>query len=362
MSEVAGGRTVGKAGTRRNAAVFGSLIALCALLFAADLALGSVRIPAGEALRALFGGATVDAAIDPVVTIMRMFRLPKAIAAALAGAGLAVSGLLLQTVFRNPLAGPDSLGIGAGASMGVAAMILATGSSGAALIGALPLTGYAALAAAASLGAGAVLALILALSRKLEHGVTLLIAGLMVGYIAGSMVSLLVYFGSPQKVQMYLGWTYGSFAGVRNAELPAFALTIAAGLALTAGSAKSLNALFMGERFASTLGVRVRGSRTRILAAAAILAGGVTAFCGPIAFLGIAAPQVARRLFRSSDHGILVPASALCGIAVALAADVAAQAPGGGAVLPINPLLALFGAPVVLGMFLRSPSRVETGK
>lgn len=329
-------------------AAFAALAAGTAALFVADLAFGSVRLPFAEAIGALLGSGDEAAGL-----IMRMFRFPKAVTALLAGAALAVSGLLLQTLFRNPLAGPDSLGVGAGASMGVAAMILATGASGSTLLGSLPVSGYVALVLAASAGAGAVLALILYLSRKFEHGVTLLIVGLMIGYIAGSMVSLLVYFGSPQKVQLYLGWTYGSFAGVRNSELPVLAATLALGLAGSAVSAKALDAMYLGERFASTVGVRVRGSRTRVLAAAALMAGAVTAFCGPIAFLGIAAPQMARKLFRSSEHRVLIPASAFCGASVALAADIASQAPGGGSVLPINPLLALFGAPVVLGMFAR---------
>lgn len=345
-------------------AAFAGLAAVTAALFLADLAFGSVRIPVADALGALFGSGTgaVDAAGEATAMIMRMFRFPKAVTALLAGAALSVSGLLLQTLFRNPLAGPDSLGVGAGASMGVAAMILATGASGVAgasgasgssLLGVLPVSGYLALVLAASAGAGAVLALILFLSRRFEHGVTLLIVGLMIGYIAGSMVSLLVYFGSPQKVQLYLGWTYGSFSGVRNAELPVLAGTLALGIAGAAVSAKALDAMFLGERFASTVGVRVRSARTLVLASAALMAGAVTAFCGPISFLGIAAPQMARRLFRSSEHRVLVPASAFCGAAVALAADIASQAPGGGSVLPINPLLALFGAPVVLGMFMR---------
>ena len=346
-------------------AAFAGLAAVTVALFLADLAFGSVRIPVADALGALFGSGpgAVDAAGDAAgaatAMIMRMFRFPKAVTALLAGAALSVSGLLLQTLFRNPLAGPDSLGVGAGASMGVAAMILATGAAGTAgasgstLLGVLPVSGYLALVLAASAGAGAVLALILFLSRRFEHGVTLLIVGLMIGYIAGSMVSLLVYFGSPQKVQLYLGWTYGSFSGVRNAELPVLAGTLALGMAGAAVSAKALDAMFLGERFASTVGVRVRSARTLVLAAAALMAGAVTAFCGPIAFLGIAAPQMARRLFRSSEHRVLVPASAFCGAAVALAADIASQAPGGGSVLPINPLLALFGAPVVLGMFMR---------
>lgn len=336
-------------GERRKVALFVLLSGTIVLLVIADLSFGSVRIPFGEVMKALAGKASTES----WNVIVGIFRIPKTITAVLAGSALAASGLILQSIFRNPLAGPDSLGIGSGASIGVAILMLATGSSGSSLFGSLGLAGYATLAAAASIGSGVVLAFILFLSRKFERGVTLLIIGLLVGYLAGSFVSLLVYFGSPQKVQLYLGWTYGSFSGVRLNELPVFALSVATGLLLTLRSSKALNAFIISESFASTLGIRVKRERTRLLAAAAILAGSVTAFCGPIAFLGIAAPQAARRLFKSSDHRVLLPGTMLVGTTISLLADIASQAPGGGSVLPINPLLALIGAPIVLAMFVR---------
>jgi len=319
------------------------------ILVLADLAFGSVRIPFGGVLQALAGRAGEES----WNAIVGVFRIPKTITAILAGSALAASGLILQSVFRNPLAGPDSLGIGAGASIGVALLMLATGPGASSLFGSLATAGYAALALAASLGAAAVLAVILFLSRKFEKGVTLLIVGLLIGYLTGSMVSLLVYFGSPQKVQLYMGWTFGSFSTVRLSELPVFAASIGAGLLLTLKSSKALNAFIIGESFAGTLGIHVKRDRTRLLAAAAILAGCATAFCGPIAFLGIAAPQAARRLFRSSDHRVLLPGAMLVGIIISLLADIVSQSPGGGSVLPINPLLALIGAPIILAMFVR---------
>jgi iron complex transport system permease protein len=333
---------------------FALLAAAAAGLFAVDLAFGSVRIPLEELLPALAGHSRNEV----WNSIVGVFRLPKALTAALAGSALAIAGLMLQTVFRNPLAGPDSLGIGAGASVGVALVVLASGGSGSALLSGLGSGGYALLSLAASSGAFLVLLLILALARRFANGVTLLIVGLLVGYLAGSLVSLMVYFGSPQKVQVFLGWTYGSFSSVTAKQLPILALAIALGVSLTLRSSKALNALLLGETFAEGLGIRVRGARTRILVAAALLAGAVTAFCGPIAFLGIAAPQAARRFFRTSDHGSLIPGSALVGAVFALAADIATQAPGGGAVLPVNPLLALIGAPIILGLFVRG-SREE---
>lgn len=340
------------AGTR-SALLFPFLGVAVVVLFAVDVGFGSVRIPFTDVMRAIAGLAENES----WNVIVRVFRIPKAITAILAGAALAASGLILQSVFRNPLAGPDSLGIGSGASIGVAVLMLASGQAGAALFGSLASVGYAALVIAASSGAGIVLALILFLSRRFERGVTLLIVGLLIGYLTGSLVSLLVYFGTPQKVQLYLGWTFGSFSGVRTGELPVFAAAALAGLALTVRSSKALNAFVVGESFAGTLGIRVKRERTRLLAAAAILAGSVTAFCGPIAFLGIAAPQAARRLFRSSDHATLLPGTMLVGIVIALLADIASQAPGGGIVLPINPLLALIGAPFILAMFARRGSR-----
>jgi len=348
-----------EAGERRAAWILGALAIAAAALFVADLALGSVRIPLRGIADALLGRST-----DPAwASIVRAFRLPKAITALSAGAALAVSGLILQTIFRNPLAGPDSLGIGAGASAGVAFVVLAMGSTGgSAFFEGIGVAGYAAVAVAAGAGAFLVLLLILALSRRIESAVTVLIVGLLVGYLAGSLVSVLVYFGSPQKAKVYLGWTYGSFSSVTAAQLPVLVGAIVAGLALTAQSAKPLNALLMGERFAEGLGVRVRGARTRVLVAAAALAGAATAFCGPIAFLGIAAPQAARRAFRSSDHATLIPGSALVGSCLALAADIASQAPGGGSVLPINPLLAIIGAPIVLSLFLRGSRGPRSGE
>ena len=329
-----------------------ALTAAAAVLFVADLAFGSVRIPLGGVIDALVGRPT-----DPAwASIVRVFRLPKALTALVAGAALAVSGLILQTVFRNPLAGPDSLGIGAGASVGVALVVLAAGSAGGSVfLSGLGLAGYAILSIAASAGAFLVLLVILLFARRVENGVTLLIVGILVGYLAGSLVSLLVYFGTPQKVQVYLGWTYGSFSSVTARQLPVLFAAVALGFALTVRTSKALNALLMGERFAESLGVRVKGARTRSLLAAAILAGAATAFCGPIAFLGIAAPQAARRALRSSDHAILIPGAALLGSVFALAADIASQAPGNGAILPVNPLLALIGAPIILSLFLRAP-------
>jgi len=330
------------------------------LLALLDIALGSVCIPLLEVLKSLAGKASRP----EWTTIVLVFRLPKMLTAAMAGAGLSVAGLILQSIFRNPLAAPDSLGIGAGASIGVAVLMFAgeslgalgagakgIGTQGSALLGNLPPLGYTLLVIAASAGAAAVLIIILLISKRFEQAVTVLIMGLLVGYLASSLVSLLVYFGSPQKVQLYLSWTYGSFGGVRTNELPYLAIAIGIGFIIALGEIKALNAFLVSERFASTIGIRIRASRTKLLVAASILAGSITAFCGPIAFLGIAAPHVARLLSRKADHRILLPIAALEGACFALLADILSSLPTYRSLLPINPILALIGSPIIISMF-----------
>jgi iron complex transport system permease protein len=325
---------------------------LCLALFVVDLAAGSVRIPALRIPAILFGGDDNPA----WVAIVRIFRLPKAITALVGGASLAVSGLMLQTLFRNPLAGPDSLGIGAGASVGAGLVVILAGGAGSAFLGELGLAGYSALALASALGAILVLLVILAISRRLAGTASLLITGILVGYFAGSVLALMVFFASPQKVQVYLGWTYGSFSGVTMGRIPVLIGGCLIGFIALGASPKAFDALVLGDRGAESVGIDVRRLRRRIIVASAILAGVVTAFCGPIAFLGIAAPQGARRLFRSSAHRILLPGSALLGAFFALLADILSQAAPGGIALPLNPLLALLGAPLILSIVLRSRS------
>ncbi len=325
---------------------------LCLALFAIDLAAGSVRIPPLRIPSILFGGEGNPA----WVAIVRIFRLPKAITALVGGASLAVSGLMLQTLFRNPLAGPDSLGIGAGASVGAGLVVILAGGAGSAFLGELGLAGYSALAIASALGAALVLLVILAISRRLAGTTSLLITGILVGYFAGSILALLVFFASPQKVQVYLGWTYGSFGGVTMDRIPVLVGGCFLGFIVLGHSPRAFDALVLGDRGAESVGIDVRSVRRRIIIASAILAGVVTAFCGPIAFLGIAAPQGAQRLFRSSAHRILLPGSAFLGAFFALIADIISQIAPGGIALPLNPLLALLGAPLILSIVLRSRS------
>jgi iron complex transport system permease protein len=287
------------------------------------------------------------------VTIINDFRLPKALTATLAGAALGVSGLQMQTLFRNPLADPFVLGVSSGASLGVALVVLSVGAANTALLAVAGLLGNLSLVVAACLGAGAVLMLVLALAQRVQSSVTLLILGLMIGYLTSAIVSLLLYFSIAERIQAYIAWSFGSFGGVTWSQMRVLAPVVLGGLLLAFILTKALNALLLGEAYARSMGLNIRRARMAIVADSAILAGAVTAFCGPIAFLGIAVPHLCRALLRSADHRVLVPACALLGATVALLADLVAQAPGASVVLPLNAITALIGAPVVVWIILR---------
>jgi iron complex transport system permease protein len=336
-----------------------ALVGLLGLLigvFVLSLTLGSVDIPLGDVLKILTGE---EPARKTWTTIVLKFRLPKAITATLAGSALAVAGLQMQTLFRNPLADPFVLGINSGASLGVALVVLSVGVAGVSatsMLAGLGLWGNFGLVTAASLGAGAVLMLMLLVARRVHSSATLLILGLMVGYGTAALVSLLLYFSITERIQAYINWTFGSFGGVTWSQLHVFAPVILVALMLGLALAKPLNALLLGETYAQTMGVNVRRVRLIIVLSAAVLAGAVTAFCGPIGFVGVAVPHLARNLFRSSDHRLLLPACALLGALLALIADLIAQMPGTQTVLPLNAVTALLGAPVVAWVILRRGS------
>ena len=330
------------------------LLALAALMlvcFVLDLALGSVRIPPGAVVKILLGQQTEPAAW---VFIVEKIRLPKSLTAMLVGSGLAVSGLQMQTLFRNPLASPSVLGISAGAGLGVAALLLAGGSAASTyVIRQLGLGGSWALVAAATAGAALVMGLVLVLSARVRDNVVMLIVGMMLASISLALVSVWQYFSAPEQIQEYLLWTFGSLGGVVGPQLGVLALVVGVGLLLAFASAKPLNALLLGENYARSLGLTVGRARTLIIASTSLLAGSITAFCGPIGFIGIAVPHLVRGLLRTTNHRVLLPAACLAGAALMLLCDCLTQLPGSQAVLPVSVVTSLLGAPVVLWVVLR---------
>ena len=330
-----------------------ALVALAAFLL--SLAVGSVRIPLDEIVAVLLGG---EASKTAWATIVLKFRLPKALTAMLAGAALSVSGLQMQTLFRNPLAGPFVLGISSGASLGVALTVLLAGvavglGGSTTLLAGISLAGDTSLALSAVLGSGLVLLLVMAVARRVQSGMTLLILGLMFGYTTSALVSVLIYFSVVERIQAYISWTFGSFGGVTWRQLQVMAPAILLGLAGGHLLMKPLNALLLGETYALSLGLNVRRVRLGIIGSSAVLAGVVTAFCGPIGFLGIAVPHLCRSLLHSSDHRLLLPAVSFMGATLALGADIVAGLPGSQLTLPLNAVTALVGAPVVIWVILR---------
>jgi len=333
------------------------LFSVAVAAFGLELCLGSVFIPPGQVWAVLTGlGGVPDAWREIIV----LYRLPRAFTAMLAGAALGMAGLKMQTLFRNPLADPFVLGISSGASLGVALVILAAWGFG--LRPLMEKTGFlgnASLVMAAVAGSGAVLCVVMGIARRVESNLTLLIVGLMFGYISSALVNVLLLFALEHQVQSYLAWTFGSYAGVTWRQLGVLTPAVAAGLALAGVLAKPLNALLLGEGYARSMGVNVAGVRRWIILGASLLSGTVTAYCGPIGFLGIAVPHLCRLIHRTSDHRILVPAVILTGAALSLLADVMAQAPGSRVLLPLNSVTSLIGAPVVIGIILRGRRIME---
>ncbi|QCQ90065.1 FecCD family ABC transporter permease [Rhodococcus sp. SGAir0479] len=334
----------------RTAATVTGLVALVVAATVLAVSVGSVTIPFGTTARYLLTG---DAGADRWTTLIRDIRLPRVVTAACAGAALAVAGLLMQTLFANPLADPYILGVSSGASLGVALVVLGSGT-GAGVFAAVAGTGRLGIAAAAAVGALVVLLLVLAISRWVRSVVTLLIVGVMVGSVTSAVVSLLVAFSEPAQMQQFILWSLGSYSGASWSDLRVLVPVVLAGLVLAATLVRPLNAMLLGEDYASSMGVHLLRTRTVAITAAALLAGGVTAFCGPIAFLGIAVPHLARLALGTSDHRILLPGAVLMGAAVSLLCSVVAQLPGRDGVLPLNVVTALVGAPVVILVLLRS--------
>jgi iron complex transport system permease protein len=328
------------------------LTAAMLVLFVLAVALGPVSVPPLDTVRVLAGAAPSDPRWSVVIGTV---RFPRALTAVLAGAALSVAGALVQTLFRNPLADPYVLGVSSGAGLGVALVLAAGGAAGGAAFadGLVGLGGLGAVGAAA-VGAAAVLGLVLVLARWVRSVVTLLVVGVMVGAVTTAVVSLVLVWSDPRTAQQYVVWGLGSVDGTGAADLGVLGPVVAAGLVVAALVVKPLNALLLGEAHARSVGVPVRRLRAAVVVAVALLAGGVTAFCGPIAFVGIAVPHLARLLVGTSDHRQLLPVTALAGAVVVLACSIAAHPPGTETVLPLNVVTSLVGAPVVIAVLLRS--------
>lgn len=327
----------------RTTILFILFTAAVAVLFAADIAVGSVSIPIRDVWAALTGGEC-----DPTTArIIRDIRLMKAVVALVAGAALAVSGLQMQTLFRNPLAGPYVLGVSSGASLGVAIFILGAPMAG--------LTGHAWLsslgvAGAAWIGAAATLALVAAISTRIKDIMVILILGMMISSGVSAIVQILQYLSAEEALKSFVVWTMGSLGDVTATQLALLLPAVAAGAALGVAAIKSLNMLLLGENYARSMGLDLRRSRSIILLSTTLLAGTVTAFCGPIGFIGLAMPHVARVIFRNADHRTLMPAAALTGAASLLLCDMVAKL----LALPVNSITALLGIPVVIWVVVRN--------
>jgi iron complex transport system permease protein len=332
---------------KENKLIFISLFLLVLIMFTLDIFFGSVSIKPGEIIRALFAHADTN-----IETIIYKFRIPKAITALIVGIALSVSGLQMQTVFRNPMAGPYVLGISSGASLGVAFVILGFSTS----YGPDSLHGLGTwvLVAASWLGAGAVMLLIMFISVRIRDIMTVLILGIMLASGISAIVSIMQYFSNETMLKAYVIWTMGSLGNLTTQQLQVLIISIAAGVLLSVLSVKMLNALLLGENYAGSIGLNISIARTLIFAGTSILAGSVTAFCGPIGFIGIAVPHIARIIFRTSDHRMLIPATILLGGTIMLLSDIISQLPGSESVLPVNSVTSLVGIPVVIWVIIRN--------
>ena len=321
---------------------------LIVILFAISMVVGAVDIPVKEVVNILLGGKSEHASWDFIV---KESRLPQAITAVFCGASLAVSGLMLQTAFRNPLADPGIFGINSGASLGVALVMLLMGGSITA--GAFSLTGFLATLAAAFVGAMAVMALILIFATMVRNSVMLLIIGIMIGYISTSAISLLNFFATEEGVQSYMVWGLGNFGGVSMEQMPAFIIISILGLAASLMLIKPLNALLLGERYAENLGINTQRVRNWLLVITGVLTAITTAFCGPIAFIGLAVPHIARMLLGTENHQSLMPATILTGAATALVCSIISVLPGDHGIIPLNAVTPIIGAPVIIYVILK---------
>lgn len=336
----------------RLSSIFIVLVIILLIVFFLDILLGSVTINPAEVLKVFAGNADTNSE-----TIVLQFRLPKAITSFTVGVALSLSGLQMQTIFRNPMAGPYVLGISSGASLGVALVIL--GFSANFIPSSLFNTGNWILVISAWAGAGIVLMLIILISSRIKDIMTILIIGIMLASGISAIVNIMQYFSSESMLKTYVLWTMGSLGNLSTGQLKVLVITVSAGMILSLLSVKMLNALLLGETYAGSIGLNIKWARLLIFSCTCILAGSVTAFCGPIGFIGIAVPHITRNVFRSSDHKILVPGTIITGGIIMLLSDIISQMPGTEKILPVNSVTSLIGIPVVIWVILRK--RREAG-
>lgn len=320
------------------------------ILFVLNLFIGSVTFPLDDIFKVLLKENT-DNTLNVIIF---NYRLPQALTALLAGAALAVAGLLMQTLFRNPLADPSMLGISSGASLGVGIVILLTGAISGTAVSSFGWWSTIGVSLAAFIGAVLVLFVMLAFSSRMKDMTTLIIIGLMIAYLAGSITDILKFFSLKEDIHAFVIWGMGSFSGVGTSKLPIFATSIIIGLFVTFFLSKNLNILLLGEMYAENLGLNIRKNSVIIILVSGYLTAIVTAYCGPIAFVGLAMPHIARFLFKSSDHRLLIPATMLIGMDMALICNLIARMPGFDGNLPVNAVTAFIGAPIVISVILKS--------
>ena len=334
---------------RRTLPLIITLVVGILVLLIVNLLIGSVRIPMSEVCRILLGAESNEIWTN----IVYNSRLPQALTAIMAGAGLAVSGLQMQTVFRNPLAGPSVLGISNGSALGVAFVVLLSGRIGGVALSRLGYLGDAAMSVAAIVGALAVMSLILWVSQKVRDNVTLLIIGVMIGYLATAIIGVLKFLSPEEDVKAFVVWGLGSFSRVSGDEMVLFVVLMCVLLPLACLLVKTMNLLLLGERYAANLGLNIRRSRMLVIFSSGVLVAIVTAYCGPIMFLGLAVPHICRGIFRTADHRILLPGTLLCGASLALICNLIARLPGMEGALPVNSVTSLIGAPIALWILLK---------
>ena len=335
---------------RRTLPLMLALVVAILVMVIVNLFIGSVKIPVGDICRILVGQGSES---EIWTNIILSSRLPQVLTAIVAGAGLAVSGLMMQTIFHNPLAGPSILGISNGASLGVAFVVLLSGQLGGVALSSLGYLGDAAVSVAAIVGAIAVMMLIVWISGKVRGNVTLLIIGVMIGYLATAIIGVLKFLSPEEDVKAFVVWGLGSFSRVSGDQMILFVVLMCILQPLSFLLVKPLNAMLLGDRYAANLGVNVKRARTWIIVCSGTLVAIVTAYCGPIMFIGMAVPHLARGIFRTSDHWRLMPATALCGALLALICNLIARAPGFEGAMPVNSVTALIGAPIIIYVLYR---------